>query len=261
MTLPLNKNRWFVLGPRPAKPQQSDDEYKTRLFCFSCAGGNASLYNSFFHALGSTVQVVAVTLPGRMPRFKEPPLSSMDKIVQEVVREITPYLDKPFKFFGHSMGATVAFEVSLAIKAKGLRTPTTIYASAHRAPRETNQFMDGTVECVSTKTYEQLIVHLRKQGGTPEELLESKEMMDMVMPAIRCDYGIAEKYTWNKTCKTTADVIVCYGDKDFPSSDKLEGWKDTTEGKFEMHKFTGGHFYIHESDQLVKFLTKHLQTT
>ena len=90
-------------------PRQSPS---VRLFCFPYAGVGASVFRQWPAGLPVEFDVCAVQLPGRTVRLSEPPIASIPALVDGIVAAITPYLDIPFVFFGHSMGAILAAEVT-----------------------------------------------------------------------------------------------------------------------------------------------------
>ena len=90
-----------------------------RLFCFPYAGGDARTYSDWNERLGDGVEGCPVQLPGRGHRLAEPPLRQMQLVVEETARDLRPFFDKPFAFFGHSMGGTLAFELARLLRAEG----------------------------------------------------------------------------------------------------------------------------------------------
>src|SRR5687767_7376567 len=99
------RDSWVVI-PKP------NSRAKLRLFCFPYAGGAAYIYRSWGDTLPSLVEVCAVQLPGRGTRMSEKPLSDLSQVVAEAARGLQNYFDRPFAFFGHSMGALISFELA-----------------------------------------------------------------------------------------------------------------------------------------------------
>src|ERR1700720_4333094 len=100
----------WITCPRP-HPQAA-----LRLFCLPFAGGGASVYRSWGSQLPSSIEVCPVQLPGREERYGEPVFTSLIGLARAVAREMTPFLDRPFAVFGHSMGALLAFEVARSLR-------------------------------------------------------------------------------------------------------------------------------------------------
>ncbi|MDQ0954324.1 surfactin synthase thioesterase subunit [Streptomyces phaeochromogenes] len=104
-----NSERW-IRRYHPA-PDAS-----TRLVCFPHAGGSATFYHPVSRALSPEIDVVAVQYPGRQERRTEPLVDSVEKLADLIVPELEPWLDRPLTFFGHSMGASLAYEVALRLR-------------------------------------------------------------------------------------------------------------------------------------------------
>src|SRR5262245_31697623 len=106
-----------------------------RMFCFPYAGGTASVYRNWAGFLAPTVQVIPVELPGRGARFQELPSVGMPALIEALAEAIIPLLDKPFAFFGHSMGAVIAFELARRLHREYDRRPQALFPSGRRAPQ------------------------------------------------------------------------------------------------------------------------------
>ena len=94
-----------------------------RLFCFPYAGGGATVYRLWGQQLPAAVEVQAVQLPGREDRFKETALTSMEQLLDALVPALLPFLDRPYAFFGHSMGSAIAYALSCRLSERGLPLP------------------------------------------------------------------------------------------------------------------------------------------
>jgi len=89
-----------------------------RLFCFPYAGGGASIFRTWANDVPTGVEVCPVQLPGRESRLIEQPFTRLSSLVQALAQAISPYLDVPFAFFGHSMGALISFELLVSFADK-----------------------------------------------------------------------------------------------------------------------------------------------
>src|SRR5262245_64119475 len=98
MTDTSKPNRW-LLFPKP-NPGAS-----VRLFCFHYAGGSAQTFHTWPAELPPTLEIGMVQLPGRGQRIAEPKMTRLLPISRIVAQALEQYLDKPFAFFGHSLGA------------------------------------------------------------------------------------------------------------------------------------------------------------
>jgi len=207
-----------------------------RLFWFPHAGGGASAQSAAIDG----VAICPVRLPGRESRLAEAPFESMQPLVEALAAAIVPFLDRPFAFFGHSMGAGVSFELARALRSRGLPLPQMLIASAARAP----QFRRGHVPPPDS-TLEQLLNDLRRLGGIPEELLARPDLLRALMPALEADTRLYRRYVYTEG-DPLPFPIRAYGGVDDPNvrREHLEGWAEQTTAGFACRIFPGGHFYF-----------------
>ena len=213
-----------------------------RLFCFPYAGGAATtIYRTWKKNLPSQVEVCPVLLPGREARFAEPAYTQVEELVAELSRHIRPYLDVPFQFFGHSMGALISFELARQLRRQQLPQPTQLFVSAHRAPQ-----LPRRQESTSTQPDAEFKESIKNLGGTPESILHNKELMELFLPLLRADFTLCETYQYKPEASFDYPIAVFGGleDKDIPVSD-LEPWRAQTSRSFSLQTFPGGHFYLH----------------
>jgi surfactin synthase thioesterase subunit/glycosyltransferase involved in cell wall biosynthesis len=195
-----------------------------RLFWFPHAGG------------GTNVPVpgtAPVRLPGREARLAETPFERMAPLVEALANAIEGYLDRPFAFFGHSMGAVVAFELARELRRRGRPLPSRLIASAARAP----QYRRNHVPLPAPPD-EQLLREL----NIPAELERA------VLPSLRADTALYRNYVYEEGPPFDFPIRA-YGGVDDPDirREHLDGWREQTAGPFAVRTFTGGHFYLHES--------------
>src|SRR5436305_4022919 len=168
-------NRWFgSYKPRP--------ETTLRLFCFPYAGGGAMIYRNWADYLPASIEVCPIQLPGRGNRLKEPAYTNLRNLVDELANSLAPYLEKPFAFFGHSMGAKIVFELARELKRRHGLEPVHLFASGCRAPHIPYD-KPTTFDLPEDKFIEEL----RSLNGTPKEALENSELMQILTPILRAD--------------------------------------------------------------------------
>ncbi|WP_163834417.1 thioesterase II family protein [Spartinivicinus ruber] len=110
------------------------DHNKLRLFCFPYAGGSAAIYRSWPAWLDSSISLCPVLLPGRGTRLNESPIDQIDCLINALFAVLADNIDKPYAFFGHSMGGLVAFELAKKLHQAGLRQPEHLFVSGRQAP-------------------------------------------------------------------------------------------------------------------------------
>ena len=215
---------------------------KLTLFCFPYAGGGTILYRSWRDALPK-IAIVATRLPGRESRLGEPPIDSMEGLVQALGPELLPHLREPFAFFGHSMGAVLAFELIRWLRERHHPIPVALHVSAARAPQYRLNHQPGPEP--DEKSF---LEDIRKMEGTPRDVLANPELMRLILPALRVDANLYRKYVYQPG-EPLSLPIHAYGglsDRNI-QREHLERWREQTVGEFSLRLFEGGHFYIQQA--------------
>jgi surfactin synthase thioesterase subunit len=233
--MPSDHRRWIRIYHPGA-------EEGCRLVCFPHAGGSASYYFPFATALRDRVEVLAVQYPGRQDRRLEPLIDNIPELADRTAEALAEWSDRPFAFFGHSMGAVLAFEVALRLGRQARPGPVWFFASGRRAPsrdRADRRLLHRDPDAA-------VIAELRRLGGTDQRFLGDEELLASILPVARNDYRAIETYAWlpggpKLTCPVTALV----GEADPQTTlDEAGGWREHAAGEFDLRTFPGGHFYL-----------------
>jgi surfactin synthase thioesterase subunit/glycosyltransferase involved in cell wall biosynthesis len=239
-SLSPEKRRLLALRLRKKAPAAAwfpgaDSAAGLRLFWFPHAGGGAAQGGKIVGA-----EICPVRLPGREARLNEAPFESMSALVSALAAAIEPYLAQPFAFFGHSMGAAVAFELARLLRSRGKPLPNVLIASAARAP----QFRRGHVP-PQAPADEQLVEELRRLEGMPAEVLDDPAVLRAILPALKADAALYRNYVYSEDAPLDCPIRA-YGGVNDPNicREHLEGWADQTTAGFRMRRFPGGHFYL-----------------
>ena len=211
-----------------------------RVFWFPHAGGGTSLAAKF-----TDLKVCPVRLPGRESRLAEAPYEKMSALIDALSQAIQPYIQQPFAFFGHSMGAAVSFELYRALRRNNMPLPYLLIASAARAP----QFRRNHVPA-SPPTDEQFLAELRRLNGIPEEVLKDPAATRAILPALKADSALYRNYTYSEGTPLACPIRAYGGERD-PNihREHLEAWAAQTTASFDLRLFSGGHFYLQENEQ------------
>lgn len=215
-----------------------------KLFCFPYAGGNASIYKRWKYLIGPQIIVRPIELAGRGKRTCENPYGSFEELVDDVLCIIEKEIaEEEYVFFGHSMGAKIAFELAQKISENGLPVPGHIFFSGRGAPGilDTNPV---EYHKLSDTDFIEAVV---KIGGTEKEFCEHQELVDFFLPILRNDFKLAETESERKEIKPLlCDITVFVGKDEDLTPGQIDGWKHCTSGLCSIHYFKGGHFFINE---------------
>lgn len=96
-----------------------------------------------------------------------------------------------------------------------------------------------------------LIADLRKQGGTPQEVFDSPELLALTLRTLRADYRVCESFEHGGSAPLAAPIQVLAGRDDDIEAQRIEAWRDEAGDGFALHWFDGGHFFIREQEKPV----------
>ena len=241
------RNSWVTCA-RP-NPQAS-----LRLFCFTYAGGGTSFFNSWVASLPLTVEVCPIRPPGRESRLRERPYTRIAEMVPPLVEAMTSFLDKPFAFYAHSMGAIVAFETARQLRRLGLAQPKALLVSGCRAPQIPDP--DPPIHHLPEAEF---VAAMSRLNGTPTAVLENKELLALLMPLLRGDFEAIETYVYEPEAALECGITAIGGDND-PKGNEAEitAWQAQTTGPFAQHTLPGDHFFI-QDEQFLALLAQQVR--
>jgi medium-chain acyl-[acyl-carrier-protein] hydrolase len=211
-----------------------------RLFCLPYAGGGSSIFRAWGETLPTTVDVCPVQLPGRENRFEERPFTNLRDLVETLAHALDPYLDRPFALFGHSMGALIAFELARQLRRESRAAPAHLLVSGFRAPQ-----LPGREDPIHNLPQTEFMDELRELNGTPEEILQVSELMELLLPVLRADFTMVETHTHSPEAPL-ACPISAYGGLDdrHATRETLAPWRDQTQERFSLELLPGDHFFL-----------------
>lgn len=215
-----------------------------RLFCFPYASGRALIYRSWLNSFPIHIEVVPVELPGRGTRISEPLFRRLSPLLSSLTAAMEPYLDRPFALFGHSLGGLLGFELARTLLEQRNLRPEHLFISGCRAPQ-----MPSAVSDTYNLPHDEFIERIRHLDGTPAEVLETPELLELLLPILRADFELYDTYQFESLPLLTCPISAFGGLKDIiVSPEQLDGWKVHTTGPFNRRMFPGGHFYIHTDE-------------
>ena len=212
-----------------------------RLLCFHHAGGGAAVYRRWGLDLSSSVEVAAVQLPGRANRFAEPPIANVPSLVDALVSNLAPHLVGRFAFFGHSMGAVLAFEVAHELRRRGLPLPSHLIVSGRKAPTAPDRFPP-----LRHLPDHHFVAEINSRyGGIPPAILEHQDVLDLLLPCLRADVAALENFSTPERAPLDIPITAFGGDSDRQTPvEDLAPWGQQTKAGFNVRIFPGGHFYL-----------------
>ncbi|WP_082930930.1 thioesterase domain-containing protein [Micromonospora sp. NBRC 110037] len=224
---------WFVsAGSRPEAP--------VRLFCLPYAGAGASAFRRWASEFGESVDVTPVQLPGRENRITEDPRFS----VAEVADAIASRADRPYAIYGHSMGGRLGFDVVRELRRTGRPLPLRLYVGGARAPHVRTP---GPFDGLSRASDDELLRRLGEGGGLPAELLDHPELVELLLPLLRADFGRVDDYRHVPGEPLPVPIVAFAGRTDRAvTRDQNAAWAEHTAAGFTLHELDGGHFFLHD---------------
>jgi len=239
--LSRTSNQWFIC-PQP------NSGAETRLFLFPYAGGGPPAFGKWPAALPFTVESWIAHYPGRGSRYQEPPLKELVALAERLAQAIQPVLDQPFAFFGHSMGALLAFELARQLQRQNLPQPDILFLSACGAPA-----IPDPRRAIHALPDAEFLVALQDFNGIPAEVVDSPELMELLLPALRADFEALEMYRYRASEPALDCRIVALGGLEDPGLDRerLEAWQQHSNAGFKALFFPGDHFFIHTAREAV----------
>jgi medium-chain acyl-[acyl-carrier-protein] hydrolase len=212
---------------------------RCRVFCFPHAAGNATFYRPLRRFMPSEVDFCPVELPGRAARLHEPPLTSMSALMEKLDHALQPLMGVPFGFFGHSVGACMAFEAARQLRSVDGRNAVHLFVSGRGSPK----FASAEPQARPPSDRDLLAI-LRRFGGTPAAVMQRPELITALLPALRADLALVAGYAVDPDNRIACPITAFAGADDVAHSGSLQSWRDFTRGKFRACTLPGGHFYF-----------------
>jgi len=219
-----------------------------RLLCLPYAGGGVGLYRTWSEQLPPSVSVLAVHMPGREGRFREPAIGELDAAIDALADGLAPLFREPFALFGHSMGALLAHELALRVHRDTDAWPQHLFLSARRPPH-----LDPAHPPMHALPVRDFVHHVQAwYDAFPQAVMDKPGLLEPFLPTLRADMRLLETYTWGAHPPMDCPVTVLGGLQD-PAVPVacLRGWQQHTRQPVRVKVFSGRHFYVRHQESAV----------
>lgn len=201
-------------------------------------------------------EIWSIHLPGRESRMGEPPFTDMDSLMKVLVPLLASHADVPFSVFGHSMGAMIAFELTRRLEADGGVRPDWLFVSGHGAPSS-----PARATTTHLLPHAEFVERIRQFDGTPAEVFEHTELLEIFIPLLRADITLLENYDRDADAQVDCPIVALGGrDDQEVAIEMLSDWQAHTRAAFETNVFDGGHFYWQSAPEpMLRVINAHLR--
>lgn len=225
-----------------------------QLIVFPHAGAGTAYYHFLAKELSkSNIEVRTVAYPGRETRISQPACTTLSALINDIspALEQTMPENKCVVFYGHSMGALVAFELARHWRDLGIKQPYQLICSGRQAPSVRGNILD--VDPLSNEEFLQEVIE--RYQAIPKEILQNEELLELILPSLRADFSVVSRYVYRKAPPLDCPIVLFNGKADpWVDNENLAPWQQ------ETHSLTsnfceGGHFFLQSN---VALLHSHL---
>jgi medium-chain acyl-[acyl-carrier-protein] hydrolase len=230
---------------------------KIKLFCFPYAGGSAVMYHKWKPFLDSKIELIPIELAGRGKRINEVLYRDVPDAIEDIYRLVSREIDfSPYALFGHSMGGMLSYQLSQKLIENNYHSPVHIFFSGRNAPHVKRQD-EEKYHLLEGEDFKKKVIEL---GGTPRELFDHPELMEVFLPLLKNDFKLAETDIHHGEIRPfNCNITVLLGKDEDLTTEQCDGWKKHTKKMCTIHYFEGGHFFLHdETKQIVGFINNTL---
>ena len=220
-----------------------------RLVCFPYAGGGPSVFLRWQDWMPSEVEILAAHLPGREARFQEPLDSGFAATVDSIMAAVQQLVPLPTVYFGHSLGGLMAFETARRLEQQDLdEAPLQLVLSGCSPPHIDKSGEDGPTWRLGDARF---VEKLKDLNGTPQEFLDSPELLELFMPLLRADFRLADEARRSIRDRTSIPVAVLGGTGDEITREELQEWQQYVTAPVSVQMLPGDHFFLNTGREAV----------
>ena len=210
-----------------------------KIILFPFSGGDRHSYRKVYPHFPAELEIIEHEYPGRGLRYEEPFLNTISEIVEDAyVRLKNHFTDGDYCFYGHSLGALVAFLMCKKIQNVNGKPPLKLFVSGRVAPSV--QLRGSWFDL----TEDDFLERVSRLGALPKEILDRKKLRDFYLPVLRSDFKIYESFVYEEGNVLSVPIDVFYGTEDVESVASVHLWERESSSLTRVFGFPGNHFFI-----------------
>jgi medium-chain acyl-[acyl-carrier-protein] hydrolase len=213
------------------------------IYGFPFAAGSQYSYNDFAKNTPIGITWKSMDYAGRGRRIFEKPMINIHEVVDDIVERLIDKLDKPYVFYGHSMGSLVAYLTTVEIQKRNLPMPQHLFLSGRGGACLPERFRDAV-----NMTQEEIINEILVMDGKIEYLLNNPKLLNAYEKVLRADLQALESYDYRLGAKTKLPVeaTIFIGNSDIYTPEQALLWQNEFINPIDFHVLDGGHFFLFE---------------
>jgi surfactin synthase thioesterase subunit len=217
----------------------------TTLLCLPFAGAGASVFSSWRGLGGDGLHIRALQLPGRERRLGEPLVRDAHAAADLLAHEVSTTVPTgPLAVFGHSLGAVLAYELTLRLLASQ-RLVSHLFVSGAGPDAQRTALAGGLDD-------EEFLAGVERITGYRHPAFDVPQLRAVLLPALRADVHMHESYrpcdakpidVGVTTLRGTGDVLV--------GAQEMALWSRVTTAPIRKVELPGDHMYVVDSGAAV----------
>jgi acyl transferase domain-containing protein/surfactin synthase thioesterase subunit len=259
---PLDENAiWFFNRKRSAKS-------KFCLYCLPPGGLGASIFSTWSDDLSDYIEVCPIQMPGKETRLEEEPIANINSVIEAIENVLLADIAGPYGFFGHSMGALIAYRLAVKLSQTAPIRPQHLFVAAYSSPQfDPNPFLKKVIEWFKAEGFTGIPEATDVGSLDPDKLRKilcnvypgaleiSQEMLGQMLPFLLADVKIVESYRYKPEPNFEVPITAFHAEDD-PIVNELEmrAWKEITSSSFKLHVMAGNHLFLKNEQERTKLL-------
>jgi surfactin synthase thioesterase subunit len=181
-------------------------------------------------------------LPGRQERLAEAAFMDIESLADAIRDQLRLDADdRPYAFFGHSMGALIGYRVAVAMERAGDIGPVLLGAAAWAPDGFTAVARDpGEMSDV------EVLEWIRRLGAVRARVCENPSLLALVLPAMRSDVAVCTSYVDDGAAIGCPIVSYSAAADPLVPTAAMGSWDGRTAYYLGNREYPGGHFFLHE---------------